>query len=84
MNENLNCTTENLDAMNRDITEMTENLIDNPEAEQTMDNVPFLGNAEVRSKEADLARAIKNNGDVTAAKNDLAEAKAREISENMG
>ncbi len=84
MNENLNCTTENLDAMNRDITEMTENLIDNPEGEQTMDNVPFLGNAEVREKEADLARAIKNNGDVTAAKNDLAEAKAREISENMG
>ncbi len=83
MNENLNCTTENLDAMNRDITETAENLIDNPEGEQTMDNVSFLGSAEVRDKEADLAYAIKNNRRVTAAENALAEAKAKEAAEKM-
>ncbi len=83
MYENLNGTAENLNELNNEVEESNESLLETP-WESPLKTDAFLGNAEVREKEQDLANAIKMNRHVTAAENALAQAKAREISEKMG
>ncbi len=84
MYENLNGIAENLNVLNNEAGESNENLFESPEGNEPLQTTAFLGNAEVREKEQDLANAIKMNRHVTAAENALAQAKAREISEKMG
>ncbi len=92
MTENFGNITEKMEEVNenKDVSqdaanEATENLVDSPEGEEILENdVPMLGNAEVRRKEQALARAIQNNYRVKTAERELAEAKARERSEKMG